>query len=185
MIIWDTEFTSWEGCNENGWDEEDGEYKELIQIGACKVDNEKYSIVDTFEVIIKPRINSELSEYIQDLTGITQSRIDYEGIDFEEAIDKFEDFCGRERRYSFGDDLDIFKYNSDLYDCDIEVSSDHYYDIRDLLKGLSIPTDEYTSGELYKYHDLDVKINTHDAVEDSLSMVLTLQANRNDILSDV
>ncbi|MFB6100790.1 MAG: exonuclease domain-containing protein [Candidatus Nanohalobium sp.] len=68
IVLWDTEFTSWPGCNEHGWDNEKGEYMEIIQIGAVKVETESMEEIDRFNRFVKPQINPELSDYIKNLT---------------------------------------------------------------------------------------------------------------------
>jgi len=176
MIVWDTEFTSWKGCNENGWDESEGQYKELIQIGGYKIENDNYSVVDTIDIIVEPRINTRLSGYIQNLTGISQKTVENSGTDFIDALHEFECFCENEARLSWGDDSDILGYNLDLYNRDEKVENEQMYgDIRNLFRDRGIPCDQYTSGSVHQYYDIDAKIDQHYAVEDSLSMVLALQ----------
>lgn len=180
MIVWDTEFTSWEGCNENGWDESEGQYKELLQIGGFKISENDYTIIDSIDIVLKPRINDELSEYIQNLTGISQSVVEERGVDFVEALDEFEDFCNYHERYSWGNDVDILNYNIDLYECERSVRNQEMYnDIREVFESHGIPHEEYTSGSVYTHYDIDAKIDQHYAVEDSLSMVLALQKASN------
>lgn len=179
MIIWDTEFTSWKGCHENGWDEENGQYKELIQIGCCKIENNNYSLIDTKDIIVKPRINDNLSDYIIELTGISQSKVDTQGVDFIDAIRKFRKFSEGHIRYSWENDLSILRYNKNIYESNIELEENMYRDVREIFSKIGVPTENYNSGSIYKYYDIDAKINDHDAVEDSLSMVLSLQKHRN------
>lgn len=75
FILFDTEFTAWQGSQERNWSL-CWEYKELISISALKVENKnnKLIIVDKFTCYIKPRKNVLLSDYIINLTGITQQK---------------------------------------------------------------------------------------------------------------
>ena len=60
--------------------------RELIEIGAIKVvDGE---IIDTFQIIIKPKRNPTLSKYCMDLTHISQEQINH-GISPREALNSF------------------------------------------------------------------------------------------------
>jgi len=78
-IVFDTEFTSWEGSQENNWSKK-GEHRELVQIGAYKIHNGE--IIETLNLFIKPRINPLLSKYFIDLTGITNKKINKDGLNF-------------------------------------------------------------------------------------------------------
>jgi len=60
FIIYDTEYTSWEGAHARGWDGP-GEEKELVQIGAIRVQN--FKEVDALLLYVQPRINPDLSDY--------------------------------------------------------------------------------------------------------------------------
>jgi inhibitor of KinA sporulation pathway (predicted exonuclease) len=87
IVVWDTEFTSWKGCNEVGWNPEKDEYKEIIQIGAVKIGSNG-EIEDTFTSYCKPRYNTQLSSYIKELTGITQNDIS----NFDDLVDVWNEF---------------------------------------------------------------------------------------------
>ena len=60
FVIFDTEYTSWQGCQEHGWH---GKHKrEIVQIAAIKVSND-LRVLDTFNVLCKPNLNPILSDY--------------------------------------------------------------------------------------------------------------------------
>ena len=85
FILLDTEYTSWDGSYERGWSGPN-EYKEIIQIGAIVVDGKSLTEEGAFSVFIKPVKNPNLSDFIIELTGITQEKIDAEGISLPEAL---------------------------------------------------------------------------------------------------
>lgn len=98
FVIFDTEFTSWKGCMENGraeWQKE-----EIVQIAALKV-NEDLTVAEEFNVYVKPKINSVLSDYFIDLTGITNEHIAEYGVDFATAYQKFKVFSQGLDCYSY------------------------------------------------------------------------------------
>ena len=64
-IVFDLEFTSWEGSMQRNWSGEN-EYKEIVQIAAIKVTDGKIS--DKLNILVKPNINPNLSDYFQKLT---------------------------------------------------------------------------------------------------------------------
>lgn len=88
FIVFDLEATCWEA--------EEGKVRdpsEIIQIGAVKIDLAKGTIVDTFDMLVRPRLARELSAYCTQLTGITTEdvkRAEY----FEQVYPKFVEFCG-------------------------------------------------------------------------------------------
>ena len=71
---------------------------DIIQIGACVLDTSNGEITDTFERLVSLRTamdNGELrlSKFIEKLTGIKQSNIDEDGVDFLDAYDDLIDFA--------------------------------------------------------------------------------------------
>lgn len=190
-IVWDTEYTSWDGCNENGWDETQNQYKEIIQIGAVKL-NQNNQIIDWFTRYVQPEINPDLSKYIKDLTGIKQLDVDttrklpYIWNEFT----NWQDGCPA---YSWENDIEVIKRNKELYQniatdsskintsIDAEkintmpINSNLYYDIRPLLRYFGIPTEEYSSGTVCTFFSSDYTITEHDALEDARSLALSLQ----------
>lgn len=91
FILFDTEYTSWKGCLENG--RADWQKKEIVQIAALKIDD-RLQVIGEFNVYVKPEINPVLSEYFIDLTGITNEKLAAEGIGFAEAYARFKAFAG-------------------------------------------------------------------------------------------
>ena len=90
FILFDTEYTSWKGCLENG--RADWQKKEIVQIAALKIDNH-LQVESEFNVYVKPEINPVLSDYFIDLTGITNEKLTAEGIPFYEAYARFKAFA--------------------------------------------------------------------------------------------
>ena len=191
FIIFDTEQTAWEGSNLRNWSGEN-EHREIIQIGAIKVKkiNNKYEVIekinDTGYIYVKPRINKVLSEYITNLTGITNKNIEDEGVEFEDALNKFSDFCKNHNIYSYGDDInDVTIDNIRLYknrfptidfnNCDYDKLSKNSHDITKLFQLYGIDTSKYTSGTVYK--SLNIKVNNdknHFSLWDCFSILLTI-----------
>lgn len=99
FVIFDTEYTTWKGCNEKGW--HGFQKREVVQIAALKVDEITFEVVEEFSIYIKPKVNPVLSDYFVDLTGLTNEFIDDNGVSFEEAYEKF---------VSFVSNLDCFSY---------------------------------------------------------------------------
>ena len=93
-LIFDLEFTSWPGSNERNWSlpEED---REIIQIGAIKIElTGKMRELDSFQILVRPLKNPILSDYFVDLTGITQDKVEKNGVLFPVALSQFVNFIG-------------------------------------------------------------------------------------------
>ena len=71
---------------------------EIIEIGAVKL-NGKTEIVDTFQELIRPQVYPFLLRRTKELTGWTDKDLDRRGIYFEDAIEKFLNWCGKD--YTF------------------------------------------------------------------------------------
>ena len=113
-IVFDLEFTAWEGSMQSRWTR-DGEYTEVVQIGAVKLDAETLTITGEFEVLVRPRVNPVLSGYLTGLTGISNEMLDQRAVDFITAYRSFLDFVGPAPIWAFGRDDLIFAANLKLY----------------------------------------------------------------------
>ena len=85
LVIFDLEFTAWPNSMAGHW-LTPGQFKEVVQFGALRLELENLAVTATFDCLVKPRINPVLSEYFERLTGITNVRLAKEGVDFETAI---------------------------------------------------------------------------------------------------
>jgi len=171
-IVFDTEFTSWKGAQERNWSGEN-EYKEMVQIGAIKVENKK--IIDIIDLYIKPVINPILSDYFINLTGITNEKIQKEGILFEEALDKFYEFSKGYNLYSYGNDYLELEENIKLYNIQkdyLDNFSNNFYDFKDKIKNIDV--NKYTSGTIYKAYNIEFNkdLRLHNGLDDAYSLYL-------------
>src|SRR5580658_9683076 len=103
LTVFDLEFTAWECSMASHW-LRPGEFKEVVQIGAVRIDGETFTVLDAFDCLVRPRINTELSPYFEGLTGITNADLAARGIDFAEAYVRFAAFVGEEQFAAFGHD---------------------------------------------------------------------------------
>ena len=117
IVVFDLEWTSWQGFRECGWNQP-GRYREIVQIGAVALTvDDGFREVDSFQVLVQPQRNSVLSDFIIELTGITQAMVDVDGVGFPEAFAAFMDFFGPEpvQFASFGGDEKIIEINCGFY----------------------------------------------------------------------
>ena len=95
LVVFDLELTAWPGSAARGWTGP-GEYPEIIQIGAVRLDADLRE-TGTLDLAVKPRRNPTLSDFIVGLTGITQERVDREGVDIAEALARLAGFAAGAR----------------------------------------------------------------------------------------
>ncbi|HEX3484447.1 MAG TPA: 3'-5' exonuclease [Micropepsaceae bacterium] len=113
-VIFDLEFTAWEGSLESRWTRP-GELSEVVQIGAVKLDAASLKEIDSFDMLVRPRVNPVLSDYFTVLTGITNEAMDQRSVDFIIAYRAFLDFAGEGPVFAHGRDDLIFAGNLKLY----------------------------------------------------------------------
>ncbi len=79
---------------------------QILQIGAVKLDN-KFNVIDTFEVTIKSSISKRVTGRFATLTGITSEKM-RNGLPFASAVEKYNAWVGE-------DTVTMTWSNSDLY----------------------------------------------------------------------
>jgi len=89
--IVDVEATCWE------FNDAKKKHHEIIEIGICVINIETMEIERSVGIYVKNR-ETEISEFCKGITGITQEKIDVEGIEIEEAIGIMRNDFGSHRR---------------------------------------------------------------------------------------
>ncbi len=171
FIIFDTEYTAWEGSHERGWDRE-GEYKELVQIGAIRVSG--LEEVDSFLCYVRPERNPLLSEYFIQLTHITQRDLEEKGVSFKEARDTFIAWSQGLTTYSYGPDVDILLGNEVLQGLPSIIVKELFKDVREVFSLHGVSVKDYSSGTIPKAFGVTPPPNPHDALNDARSILLGL-----------
>jgi len=108
----------------------------IIDVSLVVVnENKNYKIVEKFQAYVKPTLcDGKISWYIQKLTGITQAKINSEGIKLEDAMSTIKEMItkyGVSKIYVFGNnDLTAFRWNAKTYDVkDCNVIANKFCDI--------------------------------------------------------
>ena len=176
FILYDTEFTCWEGSMERNWTGKD-EHREIIQIGALKINN-SFEIIEKLDICIKPSINNQLSEYCKNLTNIEQRNID-NACSFSEGLSIFNKFCesGKIKCWSWGNDMDVVLENVKLNGLLLPFDYETGQNLQDLFKVEKIEYGNINSGGLAKYLGLTIDIDgltEHDANYDTYSLYLSI-----------
>ena len=177
IIVFDTEWTSWPGFLESGWNQP-GRYCEIIQIGAVAlmVDDE-FREVDSFQVLVQPQRNRVLSNFIIELTGITQAMVDADGLGFPEALAAFMDFAGPNpvQLASFGRDDDFIKINCGFYGLPMPAEFVNCVNIRKEFLELNIIGEDCFSSDLPNFLSLPPVGGAHNALADSRAISAALR----------
>ena len=105
FVVFDTEYTSWEGCQERGWT--GNRKKEIVQISALKLSDE-LEVIAEFNALCKPKINPVLSDYFVNLTHISNEDVLSLGESFSSVYEKFVRFAGEDVCFSHGWGGDFF-----------------------------------------------------------------------------
>ena len=120
IVVFDLECTAWEGSVERGWKRED-EIAEIIQIGAVEIFSNagQWEMEREFNQYVKPNFRPELSDYIINLTGITQEMIDNLGVSFPVALRSFFEFAPEDAQLCVnGDDWTFLESNCRMHSID-------------------------------------------------------------------
>lgn len=174
FILYDTEYTSWEGSLQRLWSGK-GEEKEIVQISAILVkDLGSLNGTEFFSVYTKPIINPILSNYFINLTGIKQSYIEEFGVSIEEGLKKFIAFSSNKICLCWGDDMKVIEENIKIHNLDLKIAIKKNIDVRTLFEKYNINTSNYNSGNIESFSELKTIIKSgseHNALSDCISML--------------
>lgn len=173
-VIFDTEFTAWEGAMERGWNEP-GEYREIVQIGAILIDTETFEEKDHLLIYVKPIKNPQLSDYFIKLTGITQNEVDEKGVSLDEALEELHNFAHDHDLYSFGSDEEVVEENCNLLNISFPFDIKKFHDIRDTFKSHGISTEGYMSSTIVQAFGEESKHTGHDGLNDTRTILDALR----------
>lgn len=176
LILFDLEYTAWEGSNARKWSEP-WEHREIIQVAAVRIAvNESVTEHGSFNCLVKPKLNPVLSPYIVQLTGINQIEIDQCGLDFSQAFSSFYSFThqGQIPLFCYGDDPLVLLENLALNAMGCPAFPAGVYDIRLIFENVGIDTRPYTSGTIHQAVGLDFPHTAHNALNDVRSLVVTI-----------
>lgn len=170
VVIFDTEYTTWEGAFERNWDRP-GEYQEIVQIGAVRVDVEDLAERDSIVICIKPVKNPKLSAYFISLTGVTQRTVDENGITYADALKQFMEWSEGLPLYSWGGDREVMKGNAALVGIPFPVEDTRFFDVRKIFQEHGISVEDYMSSTIPTAFGEESAENAHDALNDARSIL--------------
>ena len=178
FILLDLEYTAWEGSNLRKW-QGDGEYREIIEIGAIHVKlNKIYVEANNYNQLVTPKINTILSSYITNLTGISNNLIKRKGINFEEAINNFLKFSRykSDHIYFYGDDDKVLYENIKLNSLNLNLDYLFFKNIKPYIEYvLKLKKNSVDSSDLNKFIGIKSKGKNHRALNDCRTILSTIK----------
>jgi inhibitor of KinA sporulation pathway (predicted exonuclease) len=169
ITIFDLEFTAWEGAMARRW-MAPGEYQEVVQIGAVKLDADTLVPLAEFDVLVRPRFNSNLSPYFEKLTGITNAQLAARGIDFADAYDRLVAFADGGSIAAFGRDDRVLLENLRLYGIQGARALPPFQDISTWFALHGVDPRGLQSCEIGPLLGVPFEGHTHNALNDSRSL---------------
>ena len=177
-MVFDLEFTSWPGSNERNWSLPN-EDREIIQIGAVKIETTgDMREVDSFQILVRPLKNPILSDYIVNLTEITQEKVEKKGILFPLALSRFINFIGEHPIdiLSNGGDEEVIEENCQIHNIPFLSIFKKSTDLKIYFSEvLGISRKNCTSGMLPELFGLNNHEKQHDALGDARSILQALR----------
>jgi inhibitor of KinA sporulation pathway (predicted exonuclease) len=169
ITVFDLEYTAWECSMARRW-LAPGEFREVVQIGAVRLDADSFKLLAQFDVLVRPRINHGLSSYFENLTGITSAMVARDGVDFAIAYERFLDFAGTGPIAAFGRDEKVLEDNIRLYGLKPLRPLPLFYDLRGWFAALGIDPRGLHSCDLAPALGLAFTGRSHNALDDACSI---------------
>jgi inhibitor of KinA sporulation pathway (predicted exonuclease) len=172
VVIYDLEFTAWIGSMQQRW-LAPGQFREIVQIGAVRLDAQSLAQTGEFEILIKPRLNPVLSPYLEDLTGIANADMARRGVDLANGLARFVDFVGGGRSVAFGRDDLVIADNLRLYGLKDAPAIPAYTNIAPWLRANGL--DPKHAGDVAEAAGAHFTGRKHDALDDARSVALGIR----------
>ena len=145
----------------------------IIEIGAVKVENEKF---EEFTRLIK--YNKKLNSTIKDLTGIDEKLLNEEGIELKEALSLFKTFIKDYPILGYNTSYDIKFLNKSFLDLGMEPIANKVYDLMTFVKKEKILLPNYKLQTALQAYGINKQV-PHRALEDSrLTAELSTKVNK-------
>jgi len=172
-VVYDLEFTAWDGSMVGRWTAP-GQFREVVQIGAVRLNSASLEELEAFEVLVRPRINPDLSAYFEKLTGITNAHLAWRGVDFVDGYEDFLSFARGNDTFAFGRDDLIFAENFRLYGVRDLPSPPRYGNIAPWLRANGL--EPRHAGDVAETAGITLEGQKHDALFDARSVAAGIRA---------
>jgi inhibitor of KinA sporulation pathway (predicted exonuclease) len=173
-VVFDLEFTAWPGSMEHRW-LRPGEFREVVQIGAVKIDAETFAEIGVLDVLVKPRLNAVLSSYLEELTGVTNAALAARGVDLADAYRAFVAFADGAPLVAFGRDDLVLTDNLALYGLNDEPPLPPYINIVPWLVDAGIDLRGLHACDIAEAAGATFEGRRHDALDDAKSVAVGIE----------
>lgn len=174
IVIYDLEYTAWEGSQERDWSGEH-EYREIVQIGAVKANAHTLEEVEHVSIFVRPKINPTLSDYFIELTHITQKKVDEKGMSFPNALKVFFAFAKSDLLYAWGSDGRVLEENCKMHNISLLFDKNKLKNIQTVFQSVGIDTRNYQSSTIPKAFGIKPPSEAHNALNDARSIRIALK----------
>lgn len=174
-IVFDLEFTAWEGSLARRW-LAPGEFKEVVQIGAVRLDARTLEETGHLNLLVRPRINRTISHYLENLTGIANEALATRGIDFADAYRSFVEFTNGGVIAAFGRDDLVLAKNLRLYGLSDAPPLPPYLNIVPWLGENGIEAGGHHACHVGPLAGVPFSGREHDALDDARSVAAGIRA---------
>lgn len=175
ITIFDLEYTAWECSMARSW-LSPGEFREVVQIGAVRLDADSFAVQAEFDVLVRPRFNPLLSPYFENLTGITNAQVADVGVDFRTAYDRFLAFAGDCPIAAFGHDEQVLEENLRLCGIHDARPLPLFYDLRGWFAVQGLDPRGRHSCEIAPALGVPFVGRCHNALDDARSLAAGMEA---------
>lgn len=184
-IFFDCEFLVDDGSQQRFWCGPYDPDPTVVQVGAIKLRLDRdFDIQAAFHELILP-INragdlQNISQAFSDLTGLSQEKVEREGIKLDKALKRFESFSGGAPIFSWGkDELNLIAISCFVSNLAFPIPATQFGNVCNLMLKAGMPYDDIKrtrSGALAEYFGLATEnLRAHDARDDAKSIALVVQ----------
>ena len=183
FCIFDTEYMTYPNAMRGGWNDS-GQHKEIIQIAAAIVTpGQPWESFPTFDILVKPVLTPRVNAHTTQITGITQERMDKEGMATATAMARFNAFVGDHKVFSNGMDINKIAETCGLQGVKMPLAVKRFGSLRSALyEALDEVKDfhheDFPSGRLHELVGIPLKEGLgqiHNAMRDVWSLHVTME----------
>ena len=144
----------------------------IIEIGAIKILGSRS---EEFHELIN--VDAELPTSITELTGLHKADLEKEGIDIEEALEKFEKFTGELPVVGYNIKFDLRFLESEFYRSNKSWRAKNYIDILTLVRQEKLFLESYKFSKVLESYGIDEKVPHRALADAKLLQKLILKLN--------
>jgi hypothetical protein len=155
-------------------------YCEVMQVGACKLDEAGNEVVVLNQTVSAHKIHF-IPPWLSNMTGMTAEKREREGIPFPDALAMLADFVGDSNPWTFNGDWFVLQGNADAHRIKLPFPRP-FQRVKPRLAGWGVTLENYqrhgfteiNSGNLHKVLGIELPtiegVGAHDAAHDARSL---------------